>query len=357
MHPIFSDNRNLLWYMAAWLCVGLFIAALMVMTGHAPLARSVIFAVPATLVFGFEALSAYYLCRSLPFAQRRWPAAIGVFGGASLLSGVYLVAICFIWNSLGRAFGEDQGIVFMRQNLIVMFFAAGVLFYLLSIFAHDVLIAFESVRESAQREAESRVLARDAELQLLRTQINPHFLFNSLNSISALTSIDGAAAREMTIALAQFFRQTLALSERDKIPLASEIALCENFLAIEKNRFGKKLGCSIQVDDRARSCLFPPMALQPLVENAVKHGIRNLDGGGVVTIDAVARDGWLHISIANPVGALLAPGEGNGLGLRNIRERLAVLYGDRARIAWEHADDTFLVEISLPAERDERAST
>jgi two-component system, LytTR family, sensor histidine kinase AlgZ len=357
MHPIFSENRNLLWYMGAWLCVGVFIAVLMAMTGQAPWTRAMVFAVPATLVFGFEALSAYYLCRSLPFAQRHWSTTIAVFGGASLLSGVYLVAICFIWNSLGRLFGEEQGIVVMRQNVVVMFFAAGVLFYLLSIFAHDVLIAVESMREAAQREAESRVLARDAELQLLRTQINPHFLFNSLNSISALTSIDGAAAREMTIALAQFFRQTLALSERDKIPLASEIALCESFLSIEKNRFGKKLGCSMQVDDNARSCLVPPMALQPLVENAIKHGIRNLDGGGVIAIDAVARDGWLHVSIANPMDALAASGEGNGLGLRNIRERFAMLYGDRARIAWKRVDDKFLVEISLPAERDERVST
>jgi two-component system, LytTR family, sensor histidine kinase AlgZ len=357
MHPIFSDNRNLLWYMGAWLCAGLFIAAMLAMTGYAPWTRSMVFAVPVTLVFGFEALSAYYLCRSLPFAQRRWPSAIAVFGGASLLSGLYLAAIGLIWNSLWRTFGEEQGILVMRQNVIVMFFAAGVLFYLLSIFAHDVLIAFESVREAAQREAESRVLARDAELQLLRTQINPHFLFNSLNSISALTSIDGAAAREMTIALAHFFRQTLALSERDKIPFASEIALCENFLAIEKNRFGKKLGSAVRADDDARSCLVPPMVLQPLVENAIKHGIRNLDGGGVITIDAVARDGWLHISIANPVDELAAPSEGNGLGLRNIRERLAVLYGDRARIAWKRADEKFLVEISMPVERNQRAST
>lgn len=356
MHPIFSDNRRLLWYVVAWLSVGLFIAALLTLTGLAAWERAVVFAVPVALVFGFESLSAYYLCRTLPYAQRRWPTAIAAFGGASLLSGLYLLAACYLWNNLGRSFVEEQGFIALPPHLAVMLFAVGVVFYLVSIFAHDVLIAFESVREAAQREAESRVLARDAELQLLRAQINPHFLFNSLNSISALTSIDAKAAREMTIALAQFFRQTLALSEMEKIPLADEIALCENFLAIEKNRFGKKLGSVIRADDNARACLIPPMALQPLVENAIKHGIRNLDDSGIIVVDAVERDGWLHVSIANPVGECSVCGEGNGLGLRNIRERFAVLYGERARITWKRDEEQFVVEMTLPAERDKRAN-
>jgi sensor histidine kinase YesM len=355
MHPLFSDYRRLLWYMAAWLIAGVFVAALMVAAGHASWSAALLFALPVALLFGFEALSAYYVCRSLPYARRRWPTVIAAFGGASLLSGAYLVTVSFLWNALGHSFGQELDVISMQQHVAIMLFASGVVFYLLSIFAHDVLIAFESVREAARREAESRVLARDAELQLLRTQINPHFLFNSLNSISALTSIDANAARDMTIALAQFFRQTLALSEMEKIPLAKEIALCENFLAIEKNRFGRKLGSAIRVDGEASPCLIPPMLLQPLVENAIKHGIRNLDTNGVVAIDAVMRDGWLHIAVANPVEPGAAPVDGNGLGLRNIRERFAVLYGDRARIAWKRSDDTFRVEITLPAECDERA--
>jgi hypothetical protein len=355
MHPVFADVRRLLWYMGAWLLAGCFIAAVLALTGQATPVRATLFAVPVALVFGFEALSAYYLCRTMPFAQRRWPMAIALFGGASLLSGLYLLAIGTVWNAAGRLVGEEQGIVVASQGLNTMLFAAGTLFYLLSILAHDVLIAFETVRESAQREADSRVLARDAELQLLRTQINPHFLFNSLNSISALTAIDAAAARDMTIALAQFFRQTLALSEQEKIPLAREIGLCESFLAIEKTRFGRKLGSKIDVDPRAASCLLPPMTLQPLVENAIKHGIRNLDDGGVVFIEAIERDGWLHVAVTNPAADAPSAAEGHGLGLRNIRERLAVLYGERARIAWKRENGRFTVEIALPAETPETA--
>jgi two-component system, LytTR family, sensor histidine kinase AlgZ len=234
----------------------------------------------------------------------------------------------------------------------VMVFAAGFALYLLSLLAHDVLVAFETVQAAARREAESRVLARDAELQMLRTQINPHFLFNSLNSISALTGFDPAAAREMTVDLAQFFRRTLALAERERITLGEEVALCEHFLAIEKRRFGAKLGTDLRVSDEAAACLLPPMTLQPLLENAIKHGIRQVEGGGTVAVDAQVRDGALHIAVVNPVAADEAPAGPHGVGLKNIRERLAVLYGPRARIAWQRSPAQFAIEIHLPVDKE-----
>ncbi|HYD82113.1 MAG TPA: histidine kinase [Paucimonas sp.] len=354
MHPLFSDARKLPIYLAAWLLAGACMALLLVLTGLAGWSRALLFALPVALVYGFVAMSAYYVCRAFPY-PRRWPAVFAAFVGAPLFSAFTWIAMCQAWNETGRAFG-DAGIIAMPPSATTMLFAAGFCLYLLSVLAHDVLIAFDSVQAAAQREAESRVLARDAELQLLRTQINPHFLFNSLNSISALTSIDPKAAREMTIALAQFFRRTLSLSEAEKIPLSEEAGLCENFLAIEKNRFGRKLGSAVRIDDEARSCLLPPMTLQPLVENAIKHGIRHLDDGGAVTVEAIVRDGWLHIAVENPAPPAASPSPGNGLGLRNIRERLAVLYGDRARISWKLADQRFLVEIALPAEREESSS-
>jgi len=355
MHPLFADVRKLLWTMAAWLLAGLFVAGLLVTAGMAGWGRALVFALPVVLVFGFLALSAYFVCRSLPMARRRWPTVIAVFGGASLVSGFAWLLLCQAWNLAGASLGEERGFIDMTPGATAVFFSAGAGLYLLSLFAHDVLIAFETVREAAEREAESRVLARDAELQMLRTQINPHFLFNSLNSISALTSIDAKGARDMTISLAQFFRQTLSLSEQEKIPLADEIALCESFLAIEKTRFGRKLGHAFEIDDAARGCRIPPMILQPLLENAIKHGLRHLDDGGVIAVRATVGGDWLHIAVANPTapddGRPAARAEGNGIGLRNIRQRLAVLYGERARIGWERGAEAFTVEIALPAER------
>src|SRR5690606_35448398 len=139
--------------------------------------------------------------------------------------------------------------------------------------AHYLALEFERARGLERRELELRLLAQDAELRMLRTQIDPHFLFNSLNSISALTAIDAGAARDMTLQLAGFFRQTLGLEAHRKVTLRAELELVERFLAIERVRFGPRLAVERQVSTDAEACLLPPMILQPLVENAVKHGI------------------------------------------------------------------------------------
>jgi two-component system, LytTR family, sensor histidine kinase AlgZ len=352
VHPILADARKLLWYVLAWLLAGVGIAALLRLTEQAEWAGALGFALPICGVWAFVALSSYYVCRSLPYSQRRWPVALGLFGGASLLSALAWLGVGEAWDSVGMLAGRDRPLVALTSAGWVMYFAAGFVLYLLSLLAHDVLVAFESVQAAARREAESRVLARDAELQMLRTQINPHFLFNSLNSISALTAFDPAAAREMTVDLAQFFRRTLALAERERITLGEEVVLCEHFLAIEKRRFGAKLAAELRISADAAACLLPPMTLQPLLENAIKHGIRQLDGGGIIAVDALVRDGWLHVAVVNPVAREDLPAGGHGVGLKNIRERLAVLYGPRARIAWQRDDTRFAIEINLPVDKE-----
>jgi len=350
MHPLLADARKLFWYVLAWLLAGVGIAAALQLTGQADWPGALAFALPVCAVYAFVALSSYYICRSLPVAQRRWPAAMALFGGAALLSALAWLGLGEAWNALGRLVPPGRPLVAMTSAGWILFFAAGFVLYLLSLLAHDVLVAFESVQGAARREAESQVLARDAELQMLRTQINPHFLFNSLNSISALTAIDAAGAREMTIDLAQFFRRTLALADRERIALGEEVALCEHYLAIEQRRFGAKLRTALRITPEALACLLPPMTLQPLLENAIKHGIRSLDDGGTIAVEALVRDGWLHLAVRNPVPAEPTREAGLGHGLRHLRERLAAQYRDRARVSWGPTPEGFAVEVSIPYE-------
>ena len=355
MHPILADARKLLWYELAWLLAGVGLAALLRLDEQAPWTGALAFALPLCVVWSFNVLSAYYICRSQPYAQRRWPVTLALFFGASLLSALVWLGAGEAWNSIGGLIVRDKPFIAMTSAGWVIYFASGFVLYLLSLLGHDVLIAFESVQEAAQREAESRVLARDAELQMLRTQINPHFLFNSLNSISALTGFDPEAARAMTVDLAQFFRRTLALAERERITLGEEVTLCEHFLAIEKRRFGAKLAAELRIETEAAACLLPPMTLQPLLENAIKHGIRQVDGGGTIVVDAQVRDGGLHIAVVNPVASDDVPASGHGVGLKNIRERLAVLYGTRAHMAWQRSATQFTIEIHLPVDKETAA--
>ena len=248
MTPILSNVRLLLCSMLVWLVVGGGFAKLLFVSDMAAWPNALFFAIPVSLVYGFVVSSAYYVCRSLPFKRRHFFMVCTVFGATAIISGSLWLGVCQLWNYLGISLGEPWAGIALTQRLSMLILGVGSFLYLLSILAHDVLIAFENVRAADRREAASQVLARDAELQVLRTQINPHFLFNSLNSISALTTIDPAGARSMTIELANFFRQTLALSEKNRITLSEEIALCNNFLAIEKIRFGKKLQVTMEID-------------------------------------------------------------------------------------------------------------
>lgn len=351
MHPIFSDINRLLGYLCTWLLIGSLVAVLMVAGDACTWASAFLFAIPIFLLYGFVAISAYYVCRSLPLKQRRLPRLVMTFGSTSLISGALLTEVCVAWIKIMASLDTDWSTIDFSRRLQAAVFGIGVVLYLLSIFGHDVWLAFDNLRNAERRENELHVLAREAELQMLRTQVNPHFLFNSLNSISALTSIDAAAAREMTIALAQFFRQTLSLANLEKIPLTSELALCDSFLTVEKIRFGKKLDAKIDADDNARRGLIPPLVLQPLLENAIKHGIRNIAEGGVINVNITQRDAWLHIVVDNPVEPDSPAAAGNGMGLQNIRRRCVNLYNERARVTWKQSDDhRFTVELTIPFE-------
>jgi two-component system sensor histidine kinase AlgZ len=350
MNPLLANLRNFMLTMLVWLAFAFLLASLLVLTNVAPWKNSLFFSIPCCLLFGFVSASAYYVSRSLPINKRRFFIVLGLFGGAAFISGIIWLIICLAWNNISLSLHETWSGIIINNHLATLLFIAGCLLYLLSILAYDVLFAFEKIHQSQRREAASEILARDAELQMLRTQINPHFLFNSLNSISALTAIDPAGARHMTIELAQFFRQTLALSEKKEISLKEEITLCEHFLSIEKIRFGKKLQCEINIDPNSENCLIPPMLLQPLIENAIKHGIRNIIDGGTIIVTTLVREQWLYISIENPVSIQteLPIFSGTGTGLKNLKARINNLYEKNARLTWTKNESLFRLEITLP---------
>jgi LytS/YehU family sensor histidine kinase len=198
------------------------------------------------------------------------------------------------------------------------------------------------------------VLARDSELKALKAQINPHFLFNSLHSISALTAIDAAKAREMCIVLADFLRATLGMGEKTLIPLRDELFLVHSFLSVEKVRFGSRLKLEEQIEPEALECLVPPLLLQPLVENAIAHGISNLTEGGWIRIGISCRDGPgdLVILVENNFDPDMPPRRGTGTGLRNVRQRLDARYGKQATFEAYSKESCFRVELNLPAETE-----
>jgi LytS/YehU family sensor histidine kinase len=259
-------------------------------------------------------------------------------------------AIGSAWAALLRAFAPEGTFFELDAARLLTMFALGVILYGLAAAVNYLLIEAERVRKLETQELETRLMAQDAELRMLRTQVDPHFLFNSLNSISALTSIDPGAARAMTLRLADFFRHSLGLHADRKVALARELALVRDFLAIEQVRFGERLRFESEAAPEACACLVPPMLLQPLVENAVKHGIGQLIEPGTIRIRALRAGSLLRIVVENDVDPDAVPARGTGVGLENVRRRLAAAYGIDASAHWSREAHIFRVELALPAE-------
>jgi len=207
------------------------------------------------------------------------------------------------------------------------------------------------LRRQEEREQQLRWLASRAELKALRAQINPHFLFNTLSVIGGLLHYQPQLADETIEQLAQVFRYTLGKSESEWVPLGEEVEFVTAYLRIEQARFGERLRLEFDVDPDAVRCPIPAMSIQPLVENAIKHGISAVAGIGTVELRVTATADSLQVEVLDsgpgfPDGFSLAAPD-NGHGLRNIAERLRGYYGDRACLSWKNGPYT-RVAITMP---------
>ncbi|MCG8455827.1 MAG: histidine kinase, partial [Holophagales bacterium] len=226
----------------------------------------------------------------------------------------------------------------------------GVFLYSLTAAVHYLLQARDASRRAQERAYEMTLLARDAELAALRTQLDPHFLFNSLNTISSLTATDPALARTMCLRLAEFLRRSLEVGRLASQPLAEELALADAYLAVERARFGSRLQFVREVvSPEAEAVPIPPLLLQPLVENAVRHGLAHLLGPGEIAVRARLQGEYLHLDVENDCDPERPRRRGAGIGLANVARRLEVAYDGAASATIDDRGESFRVELLLPA--------
>lgn len=189
-----------------------------------------------------------------------------------------------------------------------------------------------------------------ARLDALRAQLQPHFLFNTLNAISVLTADDPPRAKQMVLRLSDLLRRSIAGGDRHEVPLAAELELLEAYLAIQRARFEDRLRVRLEIDPGARDALVPTFLLQPLVENAIRHGLEDGAAGGAIVVRAERRGELLLIAVRDDGRGLPAgPAAPDGIGLANTRERLARLYGDRQRLTVRALPEGGVtVEVTVP---------
>ncbi len=329
MHPLLTDRRRLALYLLTWGMLALLLA--LVVEPGVGFSMAASMTIPPALVYAFVCLAAWYPVRARP---------VGTTSASSLIltHGVAAAVLSAGWLLLVQAWAR---VLAVPSTPTAVFFVTGILLYLLAVAFHYLLIGLEDARRV-------EVAKRETELKALKAQLDPHLLFNALNSISSLCGSDPTSARTLTTLLADYLRKSLRIGSSESITLSEELELASSYLAIERIRFGARLQVEQNVDESVRAYRVPPLLLQPLVENAVTHGIGHLLDGGIVQIAARGDDAFVRISVENRCDADRPPSRGTGIGLENTRRRVDAFYGAAARVAVESEPERFRVELSLP---------
>ncbi len=345
MHPLLALRRPLFAYLLFW--AGLSVVPCVLLHSVTPLGAFTLTLV-STVAFAFFTLPTWYLCRALPLRPGRTLRVFSIHGAAAMVWSVLFVAATKLlaealglleaWRLLPREVSQAEGALI----------GVGALFYFLVATFHYVLAELKLRHEALEREAALALHAQRAELQALRAQVHPHFLFNSLNTVNALIGYDPEKAREACVLLAEYLRGTLRAQDQALVSLRDEWALCERYLKVEALRLGERLRVEVDFDETAAECLLPSLLLQPLVENAMTHAITPVDEPGPLLVRAQRHEGRLSLRLENGVDPAPRTRDG-GVGLANVRARLFAQYGDDASLRIEQDAERFVVLLDLPA--------
>jgi sensor histidine kinase YesM len=348
MASILANSQRLRLHVMAWLLVGALLGLLVQALLETSLTTSLVFAVPLGIVAAPISLSAGYLCRAIPLARTgAVRLAMTAVAAAIVTASLWAVIGQFWWEALARL-GFDVPIASQAQ-LLALLIGLGALSYLVAVTAYYAMQALEESMSAGRRALEAQVAERDAELRALRAQVDPHFLFNSLNSVAGLIGPDPDKARQMCQRLGDFLRDSLSVGRTARIPLGREIALARQYLDVEQVRFGRRLTITAQIADDATEVPVPPLILQPLVENAVRHGIATLVDGGAIGIEARRAGHHALVVISNPCDPD-GRTRGTGFGLDIVRRRLDAGFSGRAALVVERGEASYRVSMTLPIE-------
>ncbi len=277
--------------------------------------------------------------------QRSFSVALNHIG-ATAVSILILVSVHRY--VLGLLFAEEESYMVFLHNSLPGRAIIGVFFYILISLVYYLIIYISNFREKLSREAELKALVKDAELSWLKLQVNPHFLFNSLNSVSSLTMTSPEKAQAMITRLSELLRYSLRQSPDSMVTLSDELENCKKYLEIEKVRFGNRLQYTIDCCDDCLKVPVPSMILQPLFENAIKHSVAQTADESVIKANISLKDSFLFVRVTNTLPNFPTSSSGTGVGLENIRRRLMLIYGSSNFISVQKLIDCFTVTITIP---------
>ena len=344
-HPLLHPRKNLLYYSIVWiLVIGIHTIVLLYLFRFS-FAESLEDACISYITFALLALSFWYTVRFISIDSER-PLLV-IFNhlmAAVLFLAFWQLSTYFLMRNI---IASDKYLLFLDSSVPIRLLI-GLFLYCIIILSFYLYKYYFSFRMRIIRESESNMIVKEGELALLKSQLQPHFIFNSLNSVYALMITDPERAREMIQNLASFLRLTMNKDQKKMIPLSEELENSSLYSNIEKIRFGDRLILHSDIEEQTLSLLVPNQILQPIIENAIKHGLYQFTGEVTILIEAVIKDQKLHLSVQNNHDPEKRNQRGYGIGLNYVRRRLFLLYGRKDLVHITDEKGIFNIELIIP---------
>lgn len=356
MHPIFNSSRSLFSVFIFWLFISFLVAILVadVLQPHfsgAELVNSLAMIVPWYFVYIFVCFSNIYVCIWLPLDSGRFFYVIGI----------QLILLCFsvgIWLLLGYWWSNELSHFYLlntnnifSQSLTLNILLGAILYATWILIHYSYLSALHNETESSEQ-LEQKLLIRDIELKAVKATVHPHFMYNSLNMLANMSLVSPEKIHGLCVKMSEFLRYSVNYSSRDTVTIEDELTHIENYLAVERERFGERLVVTLNTQKECQSVVALPLLLFPLVENAIKHGIGSQIEQGFITLDIKKNESMLIIDMRNSFDSQGQKVQSTGLGLYTLRKRIRGFYGETARVNIDKGKKVFTVRLELPVRDD-----
>jgi len=346
-HPLLESRTKFIIWWLAWLLMATGQSLLIHFVYGSNIETAVADGFISMILYGLLGLTVWYPIRYMLKSDNQvYSSALNVILTGTLTIMVWLFGSKFIVRLMVQ---EKIDFDIFWHSVLVFRVTAGILIFFLVILVYYLFLSTIRLAEKAKRQSQLEMQVREGELKMLRSQINPHFLFNSLNSVSSLTVTDPLKAREMIVKLSDFMRYSLSSRNDQPVTLQNEMESLRLYLQIEKVRFGDRLMIEEDISPECLPALLPGMLLQPLYENAVKHGVYESTEEVIIKTTARKKNDFVIITVANNVDTeSVVTRKGAGIGLKNVRSRLELFYGEKANLTVSRTDESFTVVVSFP---------
>jgi two-component system LytT family sensor kinase len=345
-HPVLSNKVTLIVWWLVWLFLALGQSLLFYYAYGKFTYISIADSVVSLLIYSGVALSLWYPFSFFNTGDTR----PGTLISNLVLSGAISITLWVIITKylVLLVLPENNDYLAYWDTTFPYRIGTGAFIYGLIVLSYFLFVSLSNLSEKNAKEARLETLVKETELKMLRSQINPHFLFNSLNSISSLTVTDPEKAREMVVKLSEFMRYALSRKDEQPVPLQHELENLRLYLDIEKVRFGEKLTTEEYIETSCLDFKIPVMLLQPLYENAVKHGVYESTESVRIVTNAKFIEGFFEIVISNNYDPAPSLKRGTGTGLLNVARRLELFYGNKGSIKTLKENGVYSVTLYIP---------